>query len=138
MHEEQHANEVMASRAPGSRTLPMQRAPDELTTREAAGVLGCSQRVVRRAVASGALPAVKRGAESGLSEKPGELGRGPVLGNRFEFLEGGSESVTEAPEGSRPEILVLRIEVAVVNYAVKVMGNFQSAFNERRIDHELG
>jgi non-specific serine/threonine protein kinase len=61
MPKEQHASEGVATCAPGTRTLAMQRAPDELTTREAAAVLGCSQRIVRRAVASGALPAVKRG-----------------------------------------------------------------------------
>jgi excisionase family DNA binding protein len=61
MPEEHYAGEGVAARTPSSRTLAMLRVPDELTTREAAAVLGCSQRIVRRAVVSGALPAVKRG-----------------------------------------------------------------------------
>src|SRR5712692_2814977 len=67
-----------------------------------------------------------------------QLGRSLELWNRIQFLERGSERIGEAPNGSRSQLLVLRLEVEVVHGVGQVVRSFQLAFHERLVDDRQG
>jgi len=60
------------------------------------------------------------------------------LWDGVQFLERRSERIGKTPNGSWLEFLVLRFKVEVVHAASKVLGNFQSALDERLVDDHLG
>ena len=66
-----------------------------------------------------------------------QLGCCLELWDGVQFLERRSERIGKAPNGSWLEFLVLRFKVEVVHAASKVLGNFQSALDERLVDDHL-
>src|SRR5437667_2683410 len=67
-------------------------------------------------------------------EKCSQLGRRPEVRNGFQFLVGRGESVRQAPQSPRRELLVLGIEVAMVHHSGQVLGHFKFPFDEGPID----
>ena len=59
------------------------------------------------------------------------MGRGPVLERR-------RKRIGETPDRSRPELLVLRLEVQVMHDAGKVFGSFEFALDKCLVDDDLG
>ena len=59
-------------------------------------------------------------------------------GDRVQFLECRGERIRKTPDRSRPEFLVLRLEVKVMHGAGKVLWSFQSAFDKGLVDNHLG
>src|SRR5580700_90922 len=55
----------------------------------------------------------------------------------FEFFEGRRESVREAPHRSRPEFVILRLEVVIVNAPGQVFRHLKLALNKRLVDDHL-
>jgi hypothetical protein len=66
-----------------------------------------------------------------------ELGGCSELRHRFQFLERRRESVREAPHRSRPEFIVLRVEVVVMNAPGEMFRHLKLALNERLVDDHL-
>src|SRR5208337_5672385 len=54
------------------------------------------------------------------------------------LLECRSERIGETPDRSRPEFLVLRLEVQVMDGAGEVFGSFESALDKCLVDDHLG
>src|SRR5207244_10382279 len=71
-------------------------------------------------------------------QKRSEFGRGLELRDGIEFLEGRGEGVGEAPHGPGRELLKLRVEVEVVDFARQVLGCVQFLFDERYIYKKPG
>jgi len=61
-----------------------------------------------------------------------------IIGNRIQFFECGRECIGKTPDRARPELLVLRLEVEVVNRPDKMLRRFQFALYKRFIDDYLG
>src|SRR5258708_34542832 len=68
----------------------------------------------------------------------GRVGWGLELGDGIEFLERRRERVGKTPDGSRPEFLVLRLEVQVMHAASEMFGSFQLPLDKRLVDDHLG
>ena|ERR1700726_4300861 len=60
-------------------------------------------------------------------QEPTQLGSGLELRNRVQFLECRRERIRETPNRSRPEFLILRLEVEVVYGPCQVFRNLQFA-----------
>ena len=75
--------------------------------------------------------------KTGRSGNPETLPASPSLEsrNRLEFLEGRREGVRQTPNGSRPELLVLRLEIQVMYGPCKMLWSFESALDERLVNH---
>ena len=71
-----------------------------------------------------------------LQEFPEGGGR-PELRDGLQFLEGGCESVRQAPQGAGLEFIVLRVEVQGMNPAVEVVRDLQFRLDEGSVDDEL-
>lgn len=80
---------------------------------------------------------LERLREAGFQEFA-QLGRRPELRDGIQFLECRRERVGETPDRSRPEFLVLRLEVEVVHAAGQVLWGFESALDECLVDDHLG
>src|SRR5437879_7512337 len=87
-------------------------------------------------------PARNRRSSEGLRESSleelAQLSCGLELWNGIEFLECGSERIRKTPDRSRPEILVLRFEVEVMDAPGEMFRRFQFALDERLVDDHLG
>src|SRR5437899_6170394 len=70
-------------------------------------------------------------------EELAQLSCGLELWNGIEFLECGSERIRKTPDRSRPEILVLRFEVEVMDAPGEMFRRFQFALDERLVDDHL-
>src|SRR5579872_880772 len=75
--------------------------------------------------------------EAGFEKAP-ELGCCPELRNRVQVFECGRECVRQAPDGTRFELVVLRVEIQIVHTTREVPRNLQFAFDERLVDDHLG
>ena len=60
------------------------------------------------------------------------------LGDGFEFLERRGERIRKAPDRSRPEFVVFRLEVKVMYGSGKVFGSFQFTLHKCLVDDGLG
>ena len=67
-----------------------------------------------------------------------KLGCRPELRNGIQFFECRSERIGKTPDGSRPEFLVLWLEVEVMHCAGKMFRCLQSALNKRFVDDNFG
>src|SRR5258708_5457138 len=67
-----------------------------------------------------------------------KLRGGLELRDGIQFLECRRERIGKTPDRSRPEFLVLRIEVKVMHGAGEVFGSFECSLDERLVDDHLG
>jgi hypothetical protein len=82
-------------------------------------------------------PPLERLGESSLQEFS-QFRRSLELGDGLQFLECRRERIGKTPDGSRPEFLVLRLEIQVMHGAGKVFRGFQFALDECLVDGHLG
>jgi len=66
-----------------------------------------------------------------------QLGRSLELRDGIKFLECGGKRVGETPGRSRPELLVLGLEVKIMHGASEVFRRFQLALHKRLVDDHL-
>ena len=70
-------------------------------------------------------------------EKCSQLGRRLELRNGVQLLERRGERVRQAPHGPRHELLMLRIEVAIMHDTGQVLGYLKFSLDEGSVDDEL-
>jgi len=70
-------------------------------------------------------------------QKTGELRCGPELRHRLQFLKRPGERIRQAPHRARLEVLVLRVEIKLVDFAVEVVRDIEFGLHERAVDDEL-
>ncbi len=75
-------------------------------------------------------------------EKPGlkefaQLSSSFELWDGIQFLEGRGERVGKTPDRSRPEFLILRLEVEIMHGAGKMFGSLQFALDKRLVDDDF-
>src|SRR5258708_5618484 len=80
---------------------------------------------------------LERLGEPGLQEFA-QLGRRLELWDRIQFFECRRKRIRKTPHRSRPEFLILRLEVKVVHGSGEVLGGFEFTLHKRLVDDHLG
>jgi hypothetical protein len=91
---------------------------------------------LRRVADTAPRTGLERRGEPGLQEFA-QLRCRLELWDGIEFFECRGERIREAPDGPRPEFLILRLEVKVMNSASKVLGSFEPALHKPLVNDHL-
>src|SRR5436190_167127 len=71
-------------------------------------------------------------------EELANLGGGTLQRYGFELLGGSAESVVEAPDGARSELLMWRSKVIIVGWPGQVFRKLHGSLDERFVNQKLG